>query len=75
MANNVIIQVVGGSKQVHDSVFTVADCRKKVGLGTQYKGQIGGVPANDSDPVAEGNYVTFSEAVKGALVVVAGIRV
>ena len=66
MAKNVIGQVVGGTKKVFDDVDTVADVRAKLGIGSAYKGSINGDPAEDSDDVDEGNYVSFAEAVKGA---------
>lgn len=73
MAKNVISQVLGGAKKVLDNVNTVSDIRRELGLGTQYRASIDGSPAQDGDSVRDGNYVSFSEAVKGA--VIAGMRV
>lgn len=74
MAKNVISQVLGGSKKVLDDVYTVADVRRSLGLGNNYRASIDGSPAEDSASVRDGNYVSFSEAVKGARPV-AGMRI
>lgn len=66
MAKNVIAQALGGSKQVYDDVYTVKDVRNKLGLGTQYKAMVDGRNAEDNTSVTDGNYVSFSEQVKGA---------
>lgn len=66
MANNVIAQVLGGKKNVLDGVATVADARSKLGLPAHYQGSVNMAPANDSDELVSGDYVSFSEAVKGA---------
>jgi hypothetical protein len=75
MAKNVITQVLGGAKRVLDGVCTVNDCRKELGLGSQYRASIDGSPADDNARVVDGNYVSFSEAVKGASRIVAGMRI
>ncbi len=66
MAKNVITQVLGGQKRVLDNVERVSDIRTELGLGAQYKASIDGTPSDDSAYVRDGNYVSFSEAVKGA---------
>lgn len=75
MANHVIAQALGGQKKVLENVFTVADVRRNLGLSGTYKASIDGSPAEDRDSVRDGNYVSFSEAVKGAFRVVAGARI
>lgn len=67
MAQNVIAQVVGGTKQVIDNVSTVADVRRAKGsIPAGYKASINGNLASDSEEVSDGDYVSFAEAVKGA---------
>lgn len=73
MAKNVIAQALGGQKKVLDEVYTVADVRRNLGLGANFRASIDGTSAEDRDSVRDGNYVSFSEAVKGA--VVAGFRI
>lgn len=66
MAANVIAQVVGGEKKVLDNVNTVGDVRAKLGLSASYRASVQGEPQNDDFIVRAGEYVSFSEAVKGA---------
>ena len=66
MSNNVVAQVVGGKKQVHDDVETVADVRNKMGLASNYTASINGEPASDTSIVDDSDFVTFAESVKGA---------
>lgn len=75
MASNVIVQVLGGQKQVKDGINYVRDARSQLGLGTQYKASVNGSPKDDSASLCDGDYVSFSEAVKGAQRVVGGIRI
>lgn len=65
-AQNVIAQVVGGQKKILDDVSTVADVRRSLGLTASYKAAVNGEPAADSVTLRQGDYVSFSEAVKGA---------
>lgn len=68
MATNVIGHVIGADKQVFDGVDTVADVKKKLGIeGQTFAATVNGEPAEDSDEVNEGDYVTFARAVKGGL--------
>lgn len=67
MAKNVVSQVLGGAKRVLDDVFTVRDVRGQLGLGANYRASVDGSPAEDGAAVRDGNYVSFSEAVKGAV--------
>lgn len=64
--NNVIAQILGGSKQVFDGVNTVADVRTKLALGANYEATVNGEPAKDNESLNEGDYVAFSQAVKSA---------
>ncbi len=66
MADNVIVQVAGGTKQILEGVYTVGDCRKKLGLPSNYTATVDGTSASDSTSVRGGNFVSFAEAVKGA---------
>ncbi len=66
MAQNIITQVLGGSKSVMDGVSTIADIRAKLSLGANYSASIDGEPASDSSEVVDGNYVSFAHQVKGA---------
>lgn len=66
MANNVIVQVVGGDKKVFDNLSTVADARKALGLSASYRASVQGEPQDDEAQLRAGDYVSFSEAVKGA---------
>lgn len=75
MAQNIIGQVLGGQKKILDNVSSVGDVRRALGLGNQYRASVDGTPAEDGQFLRDGNYVSFSEAVKGALRVVAGFRV
>jgi hypothetical protein len=65
MANNVIVQVLGGNKKILDNVETVKDVKTKMGLAEGYTAAIDEVTANDTDKVQEGNFVTLSKSVKG----------
>jgi hypothetical protein len=67
MANNVIGQVLGGSRQILDDVKTVGEVKAKMGA-TGYTAAINGNPAEDSAEVVEGNIVTLSKAVKGGTI-------
>lgn len=77
MANNVILQVLGGEKKVRDGINTVRAARENLGLGTQYKASVNGTPKDEHASLCDGDFVSFSEAVKGAKRerIVAGIRV
>ncbi len=67
MANNVIAQVVGGKKTLmEDGVSTVGDVRKALGIGANYQGAIEGVAQPDTASLSDGQFVSFSEQVKGA---------
>lgn len=66
MAQNVIAQVLGGRKKVLDGVSTVSDVRREMSLGANYTASIDGEAARDADAVSEGQFVSFSESVKGA---------
>jgi hypothetical protein len=65
MANNIIGQVAGGSKQVLDDVRTVADVASKLGAATGYTASINGSPADMADSLDDGDMVTFAKSVKG----------
>jgi hypothetical protein len=64
-ANNVIIQVLGGSKIVSDDCSTVADARAKAGVSSQYQATVNDAEASDSYQLDDGDFVTFTEKVKG----------
>lgn len=65
-AQNIIVQVIGGQKKVMESGDNVADARTYLGLSAAYKASLNGEPVNDSTKLRSGDYVSFSEAVKGA---------
>lgn len=66
MANNVVAQVIGGSKQVLDGVETVADVKAK--LDAKYHvAQINGMPANDDAKVKDSDFLSLAKAAKGGL--------
>ena len=65
MANNIIAQISGGSKQVLDNVDTVAQVKTKLGAEAGYTAAINGDPADDSELLEDGDVVTLAKAVKG----------
>ena len=65
MSDNVIALATGGERKLVDGVSTVADVKAKLNLTANYIGSINGTPANDSDAVEAGDFVTFAEKVKG----------
>lgn len=65
MSKNVIAQISGGNKQVIDDVDTVRDVKRKLGAETGYTAAINGDPAEDTEEVNEGDFVTLAKAVKG----------
>lgn len=67
MAQNVVAQILGGSKQVLDSVQTVMDVKNKTNTATGYTATVNGDPANDSYQLEDGDFVSLSQAVKGGL--------
>lgn len=66
MPNNVIAQILGGDKKVLDNVNTVKDVKEKLGV-SGYTASINGDPAQDTDTVTEGDFVSLSQAVKGGM--------
>jgi sulfur carrier protein ThiS len=66
MAKNVIAQKLGGTKQVLDDVETVGDVKTKLSA-TGYTASLNGEPAQDSDEVSDGDFVSLSQAVKGGI--------
>jgi len=58
-------QVVGGAAKALEAA-TVAEVRAKLGLATNYQAAINGEPAEDTDNLEVGNFVTFAPQVKGA---------
>jgi sulfur carrier protein ThiS len=66
MANNVVVQVLGGSKKVLDNVHSVADVKSQVGAQA-YAASINGDPATDGSQLSDGDFVSLSQAVKGGL--------
>lgn len=67
MANNVVVQVLGGDKKVLDNVGTIADVKAKLGA-TAYTAQVNLEPASNDYELADGDFVSLSQAVKGGLV-------
>lgn len=67
MANNVVVQVLGGSKQVLDGVNTLQDVMTKLNL-SGYTGSINTSPAQASDRLEDGDFVALSQALKGGLI-------
>lgn len=67
MAQNVVSQVLGGEKKVLDNVHTVGDV--KAALNAQnYTASVNGEPAQNSDTLSDGDFVSLSQAVKGGLI-------
>jgi hypothetical protein len=66
MAQNIVSQVLGGNKRVLDNVHTVGDVKQAMGA-TNHTASINGEPARDSDTLADGDFVSLSQAVKGGL--------
>lgn len=64
MAKNVVVQVLGGSKEVMDDVYTVREVKSRKGASA-YAASINGSPAQDSDSLEDGDFVSLSQAVKG----------
>jgi len=62
----VTAKVVGGSAQPLQYVSSVADVRSALGLAANYAASINGEPAEDSDELEDGAFVTFAPQVKGA---------
>lgn len=67
MASNIIAQVAGGSKAVHDNVDTVSDVATKLGVGEGYTAAINGDTASLTDNLEDGDMVTFGKAVKAGV--------
>lgn len=67
MANNIIGQAMGGSKQVLDGVSTVYDVKVKLGCTDGYTALVDGDPQSDGYLLTDGEMVTLSKAVKGGL--------
>lgn len=65
MANNIIVQIAGGKKEVYDGLNTIADVRAKLNLTSTYAAALNGDPANDSSLLEDGDMVTLAQAVKG----------
>lgn len=65
MANNIIAQISGGSKQVLDNVYTVNEVKIKLGAEAGYTAAVNGDPAEDSEALEDGDVVTLAKAVKG----------
>lgn len=65
MANNVIVQVIGGSKQVKDGLNTVRDAMSVLGIDETYTAASNGSPVGPSHTLNDNDYVTFSKSVKG----------
>lgn len=66
MAKNVVVQVLGGSKQVLDGATTVSDVKRQLGVD-KYSASINGEPASDHQQLEDGDFVSLSQAVKGGL--------
>ncbi len=64
MANNIITQILGGSKQVLDNVNTVGDVKTKLNVQA-YTASVNGSPVTDNQELEEGDFVSLSQAVKG----------
>jgi len=61
----VIVKVTGGSAVPHDA-SSVSELKSKLNL-QGYTASVDGEPANDGDELEDGNYVTFSQAIKGGV--------
>lgn len=68
MANNIIAQVAGGSKQVLDGCSTVQEAANQLGAASGYTAAINGDPADFSGRLSDGDVVTFAKAVKGGMI-------
>lgn len=66
MAQNIVAQVLGGEKRVLDNVHTVGDVKAQLGAAN-YTASINGEAASNADTLADGDFVSLSQAVKGGL--------
>lgn len=64
MAQNVIAQVVGGTKKILDDVETVGDVKKALGV-TDYTANVNGDPADDGYELEDQDMVTMAKPAKG----------
>lgn len=65
MANNVVAQVMGGSKQILDGVSTVQDVKTKLNV-PNHTAAVNGDTASADHALEDGDFVSLSQAVKGA---------
>jgi len=65
MAQNIIAQVLGGSKTVFDGVATVADVKAKLNLDGKYQASVNGEVESDDYQLEDTDHVTFTRQVKG----------
>ncbi len=68
MAQNIIAQVAGGTKQVLDGVITVSDVAVKMAATQGYTASINGDPVEFTTELNDGDMVTFAKAGKGGLI-------
>lgn len=66
MANNVIVQVLGGKKEVFDNVETITDVKLKLQL-PNHTGIVNGDSETDSHQLVDGDFISLAPAVKGGV--------
>lgn len=62
----VTAKVVGGNAKALEDMESVGDVREALELGSNYAASVNGEPADDSDSLEDGAFVTFAPQVKGA---------
>lgn len=63
--SNVVAKVTGGQPKDIEGACSVEDVRKTMGLSDNHEATVNGEPATDKLALSEGDYVIFSEKVKG----------
>lgn len=66
MAENVITQVIGGTKKLLDDVNTVGDVASQMGAANM-QASVNGSPESHDYELSDGDIVTFSNKPKGGL--------
>jgi sulfur carrier protein ThiS len=68
MGKNIVVQVLGGSKQVLDYASDVADAMRQTNTSSGYTATVNGETAKTNDALEDGDFVSLSQAVKGGLI-------
>lgn len=67
MASNVIAQKMGGERKILDSVDTVADARRELGVDSSWTAKVNDEAANDNEHLDDQDFVVFASPVKGGI--------